>query len=207
MSFQGFTTQDFDALTVPGLEPRMEAIISRIRPKLETLGTELTPFLSALSGEEMFPHVAKHARRTVNPPNDTWVAWAASKRGYKALPHFQVGMFSTHLFIIFAVIYESPNKAVFANYLDKQAAQIKKTIPAEFYWSLDHMSPEGTLHRDTDAKQLKAWAGQLKTVKKSEALCGLRLERNDPIVSDGSKLIHTVEETFQTLLPLYKNAF
>ncbi|MDU4698680.1 MAG: DUF1054 domain-containing protein, partial [Paenibacillus sp.] len=144
MSFEGFTTQDFDALTVPGLEPRMEAIISNIRPKLETLGTELVPFLSALCGEEMFPHVAKHARRTVNPPNDTWVAWAASKRGYKALPHFQVGMFSTHLFIIFAVIYESPNKAVFAHYLDKQAAQIKKMIPDGFYWSLDHMSPDGT---------------------------------------------------------------
>ncbi|WP_178024791.1 YktB family protein [uncultured Paenibacillus sp.] len=207
MSFEGFTTQDFDALTVPGLEPRMEAIISKIRPKLETLGAELVPFLSALCGEEMFPHVAKHARRTVNPPNDTWVAWAASKRGYKALPHFQVGMFSTHLFIIFAVIYESPNKSVFANYLDKQAARIKKTIPDGFYWSLDHMSPGGTPHREANAKQLKAWAEQLKTVKKSEALCGLRLERNDPIVSDGSKLIHTVQETFQTLLPLYKNAF
>ncbi|GIP48086.1 DUF1054 domain-containing protein [Paenibacillus sp. DXFW5] len=207
MSFEGFTTPDFDALTVPGLEPRMEAIISRIRPKLETLGTELAPFLSALCGEEMFPHVAKHARRTVNPPNDTWVAWAASKRGYKALPHFQVGMFSTHLFIIFAVIYESPNKSVFANYLDKQAAQIKKTIPDGFYWSLDHMSPGGTLHQEADANQLKAWAEQLKTVKKSEALCGLRLDRNDPLVSDGTQLIRTVQETFQTLLPLYKNAF
>ncbi|MCK8486090.1 DUF1054 domain-containing protein [Paenibacillus sp. MBLB2552] len=207
MSFEGFTTQDFDALTVPGLEPRMEAIISHIRPKLEMLGTELVPFLSALCGEEMFPHVAKHARRTVNPPNDTWVAWAASKRGYKALPHFQVGMFSTHLFMIFAVIYESPNKSVFAKYLDKQAAQIKKTMPDGFYWSLDHMSPGGTPHQEADTKQLKAWAEQLKTVKKSEALCGLRLERNDPIVSDGTKLIQTVQETFQTLLPLYKNAF
>lgn len=207
MAFEGFTTQDFDALTVPGLDSRMEAIISHIRPKLETLGAEMAPYLSALCGEEMFPHVAKHARRTVNPPNDTWVAWAASKRGYKALPHFQVGMFSTHLFIIFAVIYESPNKAVFANYLDKHAAQIKKTIPDGFYWSLDHMSPDGTPHREADAKQLKAWAEKLKTIKKSEALCGLRLERNDPIVSDGTKLIRTVEETFQTLLPLYKGAF
>ncbi|MDU4698405.1 MAG: DUF1054 family protein, partial [Paenibacillus sp.] len=64
-----------------------------------------------------------------------------------------------------------------------------------------------TPHREADTKQLKTWAGQLRTVKKSEALCGLRLERNDPIVSDGTKLIHTVEETFQTLLPLYKGAF
>lgn len=130
MTFPGFAQEDFEALTVPGLEGRMEAIISRIRPKLETLGTELAPYLSALCGEEMYPHVAKHARRTVNPPNDTWVAWAASKRGYKALPHFQVGLFPTHLFIIFAVIYESPNKLVFANYLDKHAAKVKKQFRA-----------------------------------------------------------------------------
>ncbi|MGG6310025.1 YktB family protein [Paenibacillus macerans] len=207
MSFQGFTTHDFDALTVPGLEPRMEAIIGRIRPKLETLGTELAPYLSALCGEEMHPHVAKHARRKVNPPNDTWVAWAASKRGYKALPHFQVGMFSTHLFIIFAVIYESPNKPVFARYLDKQAAQVKKTVPDGFYWSLDHMDPGGTPHQETGTKELKAWAEQLRTVKKAEIMCGLHLERDNPLVGDGAKLTRTIEETFQTLLPLYKGAY
>lgn len=207
MTFPGFSKQDFEALTVPGLEPRMEAIITRIRPKLETLGTELAPYLSALCGEEMHPHVAKHARRKVNPPNDTWIAWAASKRGYKALPHFEVGMFSTHLFIIFAIIYESPNKVVFAKFLDKQAAQLKKTLPGDFYWSLDHMDPGGTPHQEASSKQLKEWAEKLKTVKKAEILCGLRLELDNPIVGNGAKLTKTIEATFQTLLPLYKNAF
>lgn len=207
MTFPGFAQEDFEALTVPGLEGRMEAIISRIRPKLETLGTELAPYLSALCGEEMYPHVAKHARRTVNPPNDTWVAWAASKRGYKALPHFQVGLFPTHLFIIFAVIYESPNKLVFANYLDKHAAKVKKTIPGGFYWSLDHMDPGGTPHQEADSKLLKQWAEQLKKVKKAEIMCGLRLEQDNTLLGDGSKLMQTIEETFQTLLPLYKSAF
>lgn len=130
MTFNGFTEQDFDSLTVPGLEPRMEAIISRVRPKLEALGGALSPYLSVLCGEDMYPHVAKHARRKVNPPIDTWIAWASSKRGYKALPHFEVGMFSTHLFIIFAVIYESPNKAVFADYVQKHTARIKKPYQA-----------------------------------------------------------------------------
>lgn len=123
MPFEGFHTQDFDVFKVPGLEPRMEALIANVRPKLTMLGDEIAPFLSALCGEEMFPHVAKHARRTINPPNDTWVAWAASKRGYKALPHFQVGMFESHLFIIFAVIYESPNKVTFAKHLEKKPQQ------------------------------------------------------------------------------------
>lgn len=207
MNFTGFTKEDFQALTVPGLEPRMEAIIGRVRPKLEALGAELSPYLSALCGEEMYPHVAKHARRTVNPPKDTWVAWAASKRGYKALPHFEVGMFSTHLFIVFAVIYESPNKTVFARYLDKKASEIKNTLPDQFYWSLDHMDPGGTSHAEADSALLKEWAEKLSTVKKAEIICGLRLEQDDSLLVDGVQLLKTIEETFEALLPLYKNAF
>ncbi|MEI0738277.1 DUF1054 family protein [Paenibacillus sp. JTLBN-2024] len=86
MPFEGFHSKDFEVFNVPGLEPRMEALIANVRPKLEELGREMAPFLSALCGEEMFPHVAKHARRTINPPNDTWVAWAASKEGIKRCP-------------------------------------------------------------------------------------------------------------------------
>lgn len=207
MNFTGFHSQDFDSLTVPGLEPRMEAIIANIRPKLEALGGTLAPYLSALCGEEMFPHVAKHARRTINPPEDTWIAWSSSKRGYKALPHFQVGMFSTHLFIIFAVIYESPNKETIARYLEKHTAKVDKLVPADFYWSTDHMKPEGTLHREMNKEALLQMAGKLKAVKKSELLCGLRLDRDQSLLQDGEGLTHKIEQTFETLLPLYKGSF
>ncbi|WP_410768131.1 YktB family protein [Fontibacillus sp. BL9] len=207
MTFNGFSEQDFDSLTVPGLEPRMEAIISRVRPKLEALGTSLSPYLSAICGEDMYPHVAKHARRKVNPPIDTWIAWAGSKRGYKALPHFEVGMFSTHLFVIFAVIYESPNKAVFADYVLKQTAKIKKAVPGEFYWSMDHMDPGGRLHSDTGAQDLKAMAEKLINVKKAEIMCGLRIDRDQPILRDGEQLTAKIEETFASLLPLYKASY
>lgn len=207
MTFTGFTQQDFDSLTVPGLENRMDAIIHQVRPKLTALGTEMAPYLSALCGEEMHPHVAKHARRKVNPPNDTWVAWAASKRGYKALPHFQVGLFASHLFIIFAVIYESPNKTVFAESLNKHTTKVNKSVPDHFYWSMDHMSPGGTLHKDTDIQTLQSMADKLNTVKKAEIMCGLSLDRDHPILQDGDKLLATIEETFETLLPLYKGSF
>ena len=83
MTVTGFTDQDFDVFSVPGLEARMEVLIERVRPKLEALGAELSPYVSALAGEEMFVHVAKHARRTVNPPIDTWVAWAPANAATK----------------------------------------------------------------------------------------------------------------------------
>lgn len=207
MSFTGFNADDFDVFNVPGLENRMEVLIERVRPKLETLGAEIAPYISALCGEEMFVHVAKHARRTVNPPIDTWVAWAANKRGYKALPHFEVGMFESHLFIIFAIIYESPNKTIFASNLEKKMSDITDKLPEQFYWSTDHMSPTGTLHGDMDDELLSKLINKLKQVKKAEVMCGLRIPREEAAKLSGEQLIEKVQETFETLLPLYRIAF
>ncbi|MGG3282690.1 DUF1054 domain-containing protein [Paenibacillus solani] len=207
MTVHAFTDQDFDVFSVPGLEARMEVLIERVRPKLEMLGAELAPYISALVGEEMFVHVAKHARRTVNPPIDTWVAWAANKRGYKALPHFEVGMFGTHLFVIFAIIYESPNKAVFAKHLKAKLKMTVKAVPNNFYWSMDHMNPEGTTHQSMSEQDFARLIEKLKQVKKAEVMCGLRIPREEAVKLTGDELIHTVQETFEKLLPLYKMAF
>lgn len=211
MEVQGFDEKDFAVFEIEGLEPRMNALIANVRPKLEELGRELTPFLSAQTGEEMFAHVAKHARRTVHPPADTWVAWASSKRGYKALPHFQVGMFADYLFIVLAVIYESPNKTTLAASLRNHERQVMNLVPKErqeqFYWSVDHTKPGGIKHSELGKKGLAQIAERLSAVKKSEVLCGRFLKKDDPLLQDGSTLVRTIEETFETLLPLYKMAF
>src|SRR6266581_4575545 len=81
MAFPGFTPADFKVFDIEGFKPRMEAIKSRIRPKLEAIGRDLLPDVARIAGDEAFAHVAKHMRRTVNPPDDTWVAFALDKRG------------------------------------------------------------------------------------------------------------------------------
>ncbi|WP_027417538.1 YktB family protein [Aneurinibacillus terranovensis] len=203
MSFQGFTETDFHVFTIPGLEARMEALKATIRPKLEALGSHFTPILTAETGDEMYSHVAKHARRTVHPPSDTWVAWASSKRGYKMLPHFQVGLWETHLFIWFALIYESPIKPHFADNLAASWRQIKTEIPANYVWSFDHTQPGTYPHADMNDEKMEETIHRLKNVKKSEILCGITLDRHDSSVSDGHALLSIVEQTFQTLKPLY----
>ncbi|WP_413379968.1 YktB family protein [Alkalihalobacillus sp. 1P02AB] len=203
MTFSGFNDADFNVFNIKGLEERMNALKSNIRPKFEAIATEMEPTLSSLTGDEMFTHIAKHARRTVNPPNDTWVAFASSKRGYKMLPHFQVGLFETHLFVWFAVIYECPNKAPFAEKLLKNVNKWKKEIPNDFVWSIDHMKPEAKKHGDLSKNELEAMFTRLKDVKKAELLCGIHIDRNDPILKDGQALIQKIEETYKTVLPLY----
>ena len=92
MSFPGFTAADFKVFDIPGFKPRMAAIQTRIRPKLEAAGRNLLPDVARIGGGPAFVHVAKHARRTVNPPDDTWVAFAGDKRGYKKHCHFKLAV-------------------------------------------------------------------------------------------------------------------
>ncbi|AMA72542.1 MULTISPECIES: YktB family protein [Aneurinibacillus] len=201
-----FTEQDFAVFAVPGLDARMKALRATIRPKLEELGKEIALFLSAETKDEMFYHVAKHARRTVHPPNDTWVAWAANKRGYKMLPHFQVGLWESHMFIWFAIIYECPIKPAFAERLEKEWTTIEKNIPKSFVWSFDHTKPDVFQHSQMDEDKAQEMIHKLKKNKKSEILCGITIDREKAIVMSGNELMKTVENTFRTLLPLYRLA-
>ena len=202
-----FSEADFDVFTIPGLEPRMNAIITTVRPKLTKLGELIAPELSLLTGDEMFPHVAKHARRKVHAPNDTWVAWAANKKGYKMLPHFQVGLFASHLFIQFAIIYESSHKAIFAQALTDQLDDVIRLVPKTYQWSMDHMKPDAVPHADMTKESFTAMAAKLSSAKHSEVMAGIRLDRKDPVLQDAEKLYGLILDTFKTLMPLYRMSF
>ncbi len=204
--FPAFTQQEFDVFTVPGLEPRMEALIAHVRPKLETAGQLISPYLSALCGEVMYAHVAKHARRTVHPPHDTWVAWAPNKRGYKAHPHFQFGLWESHLFIQFALIYECDRKPLFGDRWLKHLDEIMHAVPDHYVWSMNHMKPEATPHHSLTRSDFEAMAKRLREVKSSELLCGIHIQRDDPTAANGPELGDTVTNVFETLMPLYRLA-
>lgn len=206
MNFSGFNESDFNVFNVDGLDERMEALKGQIRPKLEELGNHFAPTLSAMTGDEMFPHVAKHARRSVNPPDDTWVAFANSKRGYKKLPHFQIGLWETHVFVWFAVIYESPIKTDFAKALKLHLSEVQKEIPSSFVWSIDHTKPEATKQGDLSEESFRNMIDRLQNVKKAEILCGINVQNDDPVLKDGDVFVKKVESTFETLMPLYRLA-
>jgi uncharacterized protein YktB (UPF0637 family) len=196
MDFKGFTESDFEVFSIDGLDPRMTALINRIRPKLEALGEYFTPYLTHLTNEQMVYHVAKHARRTVNPPKDTWVAFAANNRGYKKHPHFQIGLWPTHVFIRLAVINESPDKQAIAKILMEDGEAIMQTFPKNFVWSNDHTKPDTM---DTPTHDLLERLGK---VKKAEFLVGLDIPREEAI-KEGESILNNIEKTFEHLAPLY----
>ncbi|SEB43445.1 DUF1054 domain-containing protein [Paenibacillus sp. GP183] len=206
MSFTGFAQKDFDTFHIEGLDSRMEAIRERIQPKFKELGDSLAADLSVLSGHDMHLHIAKHLRRKIHPPVDTWLAICHTKRGYKQVPHFQVGLFDDRLFIWLALIYELPSKQAIADAYAKNLKTIRKELPESFLLSFDHMKKDTVAVKDMDKKAWIASLQRFRDVKKAELLIGLNLSANDAIVSDGDKLEQLIKETFEKLLPLYKLA-
>lgn len=194
--------EDFDLFTIDGLENRMNELKSRVQPKFSWLGQHFSDKLSAQGTDEFFPHVAQHARRTVNPPTDSWVAFAPSNRGYKALPHFQIGLWKTHLFIIIAVIYENPDKKGIAERLENNH-EIIMNLPKDYILSGDHMKPEATKISDSGLEGFEKLLDRLKTIKKAELLIGRHLPKEDAIKMSEEAFITYAEDTFDKLIPVY----
>lgn len=184
----------------------MEALKEQIRPKLEALGEEMAPFLSDLTGETLYVHVAKHARRSVHPPDETWVAWASQKRGYKSHPHFQVGLREQELFAMFALIYEFPRKPEFARDFLEQQDELLPTLPPEFVVSKDHTRPETHSLEELGPDGLQQVLERLQDVKKAEFLCGSLHHRDDPLLKQPDALKRQLETTFSRVVPLYRLA-
>lgn len=204
MNFQGFMPSDFETFTIDGLSARMEAIQERIQPKFRAVGEMLAHDLSVLLGTEMFLHIARHARRTVNPPKDTWLAICNNKRGYKQHPHFQVGLYDDHLFIWLAFIYELPNKRNIASTFLEYQEEIRKQLPDDFVISMDHMKKD---KQRLDAIDLNQALTRFRDVKKAELLLGRHVAADDPLVRNGQALYELIIKTFETLVPVYWLAY
>src|SRR5207247_1810628 len=123
-----FVTGDFKVFDVEGFRPRMAELRSRVRPKLEVLGKSLAPAVSRSLGGEVFAHVAKHARRTVNPPDDTWVAFSPDARGYKKHCHFKVAVSRHSVRFLFEVGPEHADKKRWAAAWKKNAPKLAPVL-------------------------------------------------------------------------------
>ncbi|TCZ79476.1 DUF1054 domain-containing protein [Paenibacillus albiflavus] len=206
MKFTGFHQTDFDTFSIDGLAPRMEALRARIQPKFKALGDELCDDVAMLAGEEMYLHIAQHARRKTNPPKDTWMAICHNKRGYKQHPHFQIGLFDDHLFIWFALIYEAPNKSTIASTLLNHMDKVQAAVPSDYVISTDHMNKAAEKVSELSDQDWQSILVRFRDVKKAELLIGRHIAANDPLLSDGEKFVSFAKETFSTLIPIYKLA-
>jgi uncharacterized protein YktB (UPF0637 family) len=106
----------------------MQQIYAHVRPKLLRLGAELAPELARKLHLEFFPHVARHARRTVNPPPETWAAFGPSPRGYKRYGYLALCISGAGLHARVVVKSEADRRREMARALDERGAQLARAL-------------------------------------------------------------------------------
>src|SRR5687768_7104673 len=98
-----FTSTDFKIFDIEDFSERMRNIMTHIRPKLTSIAQELAPRMRPLVGRPRRVHAAKHARRTVNPPDDAWAAFGSDRRGYRKDVHFKIAVSRECVGVLFEV--------------------------------------------------------------------------------------------------------
>jgi uncharacterized protein YktB (UPF0637 family) len=207
MPFSGFAASDFKVFDIEGFAPRMDAIKARIRPKLEAVGKELLPDVSRIGGNDAFAHVAKHARRTVNPPHDTWVAFAGDKRGYKKHCHFKVAVSGKAVRFLFEA---GPEHAQKKRWLGAWKRDAPKLVPVLrrakglAWFKNEHDEAPAALLSDLSPEQVTRLGEELVRTRDGQLVLGRVVSSDEAARWKAADYARAARETFHLLAPLYR---
>jgi uncharacterized protein YktB (UPF0637 family) len=202
-----FTLDDFKVFDLSGFHERMAAIISRIRPKLTAIGEELAPKLSLIVDRPLYPHVAKHARRTVNPPDDTWVAFGASPRGYKKDVHFKVSVSRNCVRFLFEAGPEYYAKSDWARGWQREFTNLYRSLkrkPELAWFKNEHDEQPETLLADMNSADVKKVAEELTRRKDGQLVLGQGVPAKEFSRLKASQLEQIALDTFKPLATLFR---
>ena len=207
MAFPGFTAADFAVFEIDGFKPRMEAIRRRIRPKLEAIGRDLLPDVGRIAGDQAFAHVARHARRTVNAPDDTWVAFALDKRGYKKHCHFKVAVSRGAVRFLFEAGPEHAGKKQWAAAWKRHAPQLVPVLRRAkglAWFKNEHDEKPAAILSDLDADEIARLAEELTRTRDGQLVLGRVVTAEEATRWKPRDYARAARDTFHLLAPLYR---
>jgi len=207
MPFSGFNASDFKVFDIEGFAPRMEAIRSRIRPKLEAVGKDLLADVSRIGGGPAFAHVAKHARRTVNPPGDTWVAFAGDKRGYKKHCHFKVAVSRGSVRFLFEAGPEHADKKKWMSAWRRDAPKLVPVLRRAkgiAWFKNEHDEEPAAVLSDLSQDAVTKLGDELVRKRDGQIVLGRAIPAEEAGRWKPADYARAARETFHVLAPLYR---
>lgn len=204
MEFPGFTADDFDVFSIPDFAARMGAIRGQIRPKLVALGADLQPGIEDIVGGDAVPHAAQHMRRRVNPPAETWVAFARDRKGYKRWTHYRVAISGEGIRVTVFVEDDADDKPRFGSSLRRRGRDILSAIgPAAplLWYTLDGDRP--VPQASVTPTALRRLGGSLERLKTAKFQAGVPLPRGDAEKTAPDRFETWVLDQVRVLRPLY----
>jgi uncharacterized protein YktB (UPF0637 family) len=207
MPSAAFGPADYRIFEIKGFQPRMGQIRARVRPKLETLGKSLAPAVARSVGGETFAHVARHARRTVNPPDDTWVAFAPDARGYKKHCHFKVAVSRHCVRFLFEIGPEHADKKRWAAAWKKNAGKLTpvlRRMKGLAWFKNEHDEAPAAALADMTAEDVAALADEVVRRRDGQLVLGRAVPAEEAARWPEARYREAALETFRALAPLYR---
>jgi uncharacterized protein YktB (UPF0637 family) len=207
MASPAFVAGDFKIFDLKGVEPRMSEIRARLRPKLGAFGESLSPSVGRSVGGEVFAHVAKHARRTVNAPDDTWVAFAPDARGYKKHGHFKLAVSRHCVRFLFEVGPEHADKRRWVSTWKKNAPKIGpvlRRVKHLGWFKNEHDEEPASPLADFTPENLGELADELTRTRDGQFVVGRAVPAEEAARWTEAQYRAAALETFRALAPLYR---
>src|SRR5882672_756265 len=207
MPSPAFVAGDFKVFDVKGFKPRMDEIRARVRPKLDAFGGSLAPTISRSVAAEVFPHVARHARRTVNPPDDTWVAFGPDPRGYKKHCHFKVAVSRGYVRFLFEVGPEHAEKKRWAAAWKRNAPRlgpVLRRVKGLAWFKNEHDEEAASPLADLSPERLAELADELTRTRDGQLVLGRVVPSDQAARWTEAQYRDSALETFRALAPLYR---
>ncbi len=200
MATLGFTRADFGVFKVEGFDDRMQQIYARVRPRLLRLGGELAPELARTLHMEFFPHVARHARRTVNPPPETWAAFGPSPRGYKRYGYLALCISGSGIHARAVVKSEADRRPEMARGIEKKAGALSRSFRAAPLARYDRWDFAQLPRREAISDEFWSEVAQRLTKKTGALDVGFGWSVDEALRVDRAEVL----EAFRELEPLYR---
>ena len=205
-----FTAKDFDIFTVPGFDARMPRIRAEITPKLKELGALVAPRLEEQTVLPMHAQAAQHLRRTVNPPEETWVAFCREARGYKPYVHLRIALNAEGVKFTCWVEEDADDKPVFARNLAKQARELAAYLKEHPEIRSHHAEANyGKMlpGLQLDRKGLAQLAARLEKVRSQHVNFAISVPRTDSMLKSAKGFADASVEGLLRLMPIYRLGF
>ncbi|MCW3777874.1 DUF1054 domain-containing protein [Levilactobacillus namurensis] len=194
-----YQDRDFEIFADPTLPGRLGKIRQQLDPKFEQTVVDLQATLATFP-VPLYAHVAQHRRRTKNPPPDSWVAFSTSKRGYKRLPHLEIGLWEDRLYIWLDVLEEATDRR---DHLEQLPAAQVLALPATFKCADNHT--DKLAERPLTAATYRDLMAVQATQRHAEWLVGRTFLRGATFFeATPDQQRTTIQQTVAALLPLYQ---
>ncbi|TDG73214.1 hypothetical protein C5L31_000461 [Secundilactobacillus malefermentans] len=194
-----FNKSDFEVFEIPDLAGRLAAVRKTLDPKFDEIAPRIIEILS--NEKETYAHVAMHRRRHKNPPTNTWVAFSESKRGYKMMPHVELGFWDDRLFLWLAGLTELKDRKKFVTDLKDNDSLSSHVDSADWQLCGDHTKKNIVpLTNDNYVRLLQRY----NQTTKAEFLVGRVWLKDNPIFKDPVALNDSIIQVTRGIAPLYQ---